>query len=298
MPSFGDLKDQIIAELHGHTVDVPAIGTLVGPVTATSSELAIDFGDQPGAARPNGIVEVGDELMVVSRFNAANGVATIPAWGRGHRGTTAAAHNAGTPVIVRPRFPRKRVGDVINQVVQASCPPLFGVRDMDPFTTGPLIGWGYALPDDLLRVLRVEATEPGTEYMAGRQVIRNWTVRAVAGQKLLELDHGLAYDSIQVTLACTPSPLVSEGDDFAAVTGLPESAADLVVFGAIARLILGGELARQQVTSVEAAQRIERSQSGSGTTISRYFQALYTQRLEAERDRLQQLYPLTLLRRG
>lgn len=298
MPSFGELKDQVIAELNGHTIDVPAMGTLVGGITATSSELAIDFGEQPGAARPNGIVELGDELVIVSRFDPSTGVATIPAWGRGHRGTVAAAHDAGTPVVVRPRFPRKRVGDSINQVVAASCPPLFGVRDLAPFNTGPLIGWGYPLPTDLLRVLRVEATEPGTEYMANRGVVRNWTVRAVAGQKLLELDRGLTYDSIQVTVATLPAKLVADADDFAAVTGLPESAADLIVFGAIARLVLGGELARQQVTNVEAAQRIERSQSGTGTTISRYFQALYTQRLEAERDRLQQLYPLTLLRRG
>lgn len=299
MPTFGELKDAVIGELHGHTTDVPMMGTLIGSITPDATELALDFGDNPGAGRPNGIVEIDDELLVVTRYDANNGVATVPSWGRGHRGTVAAEHDEGAQVTVRPRYPRKRVGDVINQVIAASCPPLFAAEDLDEFDTGVVVDLGYPLPANTIRVLRVEATDAGMPpELACRRVLDNWTVRHVAGTQLLELPRWEVYQSVQVTVAADPGRLVNDADDFAAVTGLAESAADMVIFGALARLVLGSELARQQVTSVEAAQRNAQIQSGTGTTLSRYFQALYTQRLEFERDRLQQLHPLILLRRG
>lgn len=299
MPNFGELKDQVIAELGGHTIDTPAIGTLVGDVGPTSLELALDFGDSPGAARPNGLVEVDNELIFISRFDPTNGVATIPVWGRGQRNTVAATHTAGTPVTVRPRFPRKKVGDTLNQVVASSCPPLFAATDLPVIDTDAFVGLGFPLPDNTLRVLRVEATERLVpDVFARRHVLRDWTVRNIAGTQLIELDRGVVFQHVQVTIAAAPAKLVNDADDFAVVTGLPESAADLMVFGAIARLILGGELAKQQVSNVEAAQRAVGQQSGTGATISRYFQGLYGQRLEAETTRLQQLYPLILRRVG
>lgn len=297
MPSLGDLVEEVVSTLYGHT-DVPMLGALVGAVDADSDELALDFGNNPGAARPTGIVEVDNELILITRFDADNGVASIPPWGRGHNGTTAAAHAAGAKVTVRPRFPRKQVKQVLNQVLQASCPPLFAAKDLDPIDTGAFVQLGYPLPAGTLRVLRVDATEFGGDSpLFERRMIRDWTVREVAGQRLLELPFWNQFQTVQVTVAAAPAPLVNDADDFATVTGLPESAADLAVLGTIARLVLGAELARQQTSSVEASSRTERIQAGSGTTISRYFQALYTQRLEAERDRLQALYPIQL-RRG
>lgn len=299
MPDFGGLIDEVIGTLHGYTVDVPMAGSLAGPVTGGSTELALDFGDNPGAGRPNGLVEIGSELIMVTRYDANTGVATIPAWGRGQNGTTAVAHDADAKVIVRPRFPRHRVKQVINQVVAGSCPPLFVARDLTPIDTGALVSLGYTLPSDTVRVLRVDATDQGMpEELAHRRVLRDWTVRTVAGTQLLELNRLESYQTIQITVATDPGTLVSDADDFAAVTGLPESAADMVVFGAVARLIMGAELARQQSTTVEAQNRADKISAGSATAVSRYFQALYTQRLDAERDRLQQTHPIQLLRRG
>lgn len=299
MPSFGDLIDEVISTMQGHTTDVPMMGTLVGDISADSTELALDFGDNPGAGRPNGVVEIDNELLLITQFNANNGVAKVPAWGRGHSSTVPATHDAGARVTVRPRYPRKRVASVLNQVIQSTSPPLYAARDLDPIETGPFVEIGYPLPADTLRVLRVDATElPGAGPLAERRVVRDWQVREVAGQRQLVIPEWDVYQTLLVTIAAVPALLVDESDDFATTTGLPESVADLVIFGALARLVLSPELARQQVTTVEASSRNERIQAGSGTTISRYYQALFTQRLEAERDRLQDLHPIQLLRRG
>jgi hypothetical protein len=299
VPSLGDLVDQVINELHGHTTDQPAAANLVGAITASGTELALDFGGVPWAGRPNGIVEIGDELLLVSSFDSTNGVATVPPWGRGYRGTVAQAHDADSMVTVRPRYPRKHVARVINQVVAGSSPPLYAAVDMAPFETGAFVGLGFDLPTNTLRVLRVEATETNLpEELTYRRQLRDWTVRNVAGTQKLQLDRADIYETIQVTVAATPGEMTADTDDFETVTGLSASAADMVVFGALSRLILGADLARQQTTSVEAQARSEKVPAGSATTIARFYEAKYAQRLEFERDRLQQMYPLTLLRRG
>jgi hypothetical protein len=297
MPTLSDLTDEVISQLHGY-VDQPAMGTLVGPITATSTELAIDFGDQPGAARPNGVIEIGTELLVVSRFDPNNGVASVSPWGRGHQGTVATSHDAGARVTVRPRYPRKRVREAINETLRSVSPTLFGVRDLPVIDTGLFVGLGYPLPADTLRVLRVDVTEQIDEAFATRCVVRDWTVRAVAGQKLLEVDRGLVLQNLQVTVATVPSPLVDEDDDFATVTGLPESCVDVITLGVLARLILGVEAARQQVISAEAMARADKVPVQSATALSRYYMGLHKDRLAAEQSRLLTTYPPVLLRRG
>jgi hypothetical protein len=298
VPSFGELTDQVISTLQGFTTDQPALGTLTGAITSSSTTLTLNFGGNPGASRPNGLVEIDRELIVINTFDATTGTATTGSWGRGQRGTTPAAHAAGAMVTVRPRYPRKQVGDTINQVIRACCPPLFAPRDLAPISTGAFVGLGYELPEDTVRVLRVDATDPYLQPLADRRVLRNWTVRSVAGTQLLEVPDCEVFETLQVTIAASPGKLTADADDFATVTGLAESCADAVVFGAIARLILGVDLARQQVTSVEAANRGDRIGVSSGMQVSRYYQALYTDRLTAEQNRLLQQYPLTLLRRG
>ena len=297
MPSLLGLTEEIIGHLHGH-VDVPATGTLVGSITAASTELAIDFGDTPGAARPNGVIEVGTELMVVNRFDPTTSLATVAPWGRGHRGTVATPHDAGAMVTVRPRFPRKRVAEAINETIRASSPPLFVARDLAPIDTGGFVGLGYPLPADTLRVLRVDATDRWGGELASRRVLRRWTVRSVAGQKLLEVDRNEVLQTVQVTVAANPAPLVNDADDFATVTGLAESCVDVVIYGALAKLVMGVELARQQVITPEAMARADKVPVQSGIAISRYYTALYQQRLAVEQDRLNQEYPIQLLRRG
>lgn len=296
MPTLADLSDEIIGQLHGH-VDVPAMGTLTFGINATDTSLTVDFGDST-VARPNGIVEIGSELMVATRYNPTNGTLTLAPWGRAHRGTVATSHPLGSMVTVRPRFPRKRVAEAINETIRASSPPLYAPRDLDPIDTGAFVGLGYPLPDDTLRVLRVDATDPYGEYLADRRVLRNWTVRNVAGTQLLEIDRNEMLQRLQVTIAANPAPLVADTDDFATVTGLPESCSDVVIYGALAKLVMGVELARQQVITPEAMARADKVPVQSGMAVSRYYTALYQQRLAQEQDRLNQQYPLILLRRG
>jgi hypothetical protein len=102
----------------------------------------------------------------------------------GQRGTAAVPHNAGEIVTVRPRYPRKQVGDALNQVALASCPPLFAAKDTDPLQIDST-GLAHRLPaaPGTSRVLRVEVLP--SHPLAVWHTVRNWTVRESAAGKQL-----------------------------------------------------------------------------------------------------------------
>lgn len=296
---FGELIDEVISTLSGYTTDVPQAGTLTADITATSLELRLDFGEFARPGGQFGVLEIDRELIEVSRYDPSTQTAHLAPWSRGVRNTTAVSHKAGARVTMRPRWPRKQVGDVINQVVAASCPPLYAVRNLDPIEIDVVGEMGYDLPADTVRVLRLEATS-GVGTHAEREVVRNWSVRGVAGTRQLQLHDRfeLPWSTLLATVVVDPGRMTDEGNDFVDKTGLPESCTDLVVFGALGRLVLSGEAARLTNLPPDASQRAEKTPTGSGTALARYFQALYTQRLEQEQARLQHTYPLQLLRRG
>jgi hypothetical protein len=83
-------------------------------------------------------------------------------------------------------------------------------RDLDPIDTGAFVDLGYPLPADTLRVLRVDVTDDWGGYLADRRLLRHWTVRTVAGTKLLEIPRYEVFQTVQVTIAANPGPLVDE----------------------------------------------------------------------------------------
>lgn len=294
MPDAADLIDQVGSTLAGHA-DFPAMGALVADLTAGATSLAVDFGSN-GFIQPAGVLEIGRELLAVRQYDATTGTVSLFPWGRGHRGTTAAAHSAGDLVTVAPRFPRQRILEALNQAVAGAVPDVYAVRDLDPIVIGDDVDLGYPLPEDTLRVLRVEAQSDGP--FASRRLIRNWTVRTIAGVKALEVDDCDIRQTLLVTIAATPGRLVDDGDDFTGTTGLSEGCSELAVFGACARMVLAGEASRLQSTTPEADARADKVPNGSATALARMYQAMYQQRLASEQARLQQTYPINLLRRG
>lgn len=299
MPTFGDMINEVISTLAGHTTDVPAMGTLTTAVGATDTALTLDFGQSPGASRPNGLVEIDQELVIVSQWNQATNTATVPPWGRGTRGTAAAAHAAGSMATVRPRYPRAVVAKALNEVINGVSPDLYGVSDLAPIVISGIPPIAYSLPANTLKVLRVES-EVSSAYPY-RQIIRNFTVNTKASGQELELHHRIYQaflnQTLTVTIATDPTPMVNESDDFATVTTLPASTADVIMFGALARLVLSAESARTQVATVEANARDDKIQTGSAQSLAKTWMALYQQRLQSEIKSLQVRYPIQLLRR-
>lgn len=287
--TFGSIIDYVANQLHGFVTDAPMYATTTTVMQANSLTVGLDL---PSQSQPQGMVEIDGELIYVSAFDAQTRTATIPAWGRGQEGTPAAAHSSGRKVVIHPKYPRRRIGMAINQVVAAICPPLHGVA-RGTFSVDVQV-WEYALPANTRNLLRVEARPFGSDAY-------DWSwfpsayIKRDSGDPVLHVDSLPPNFEVRYTVATNPVALVDESDLFTA-TGLPESCIDLVSLGAIPRLISVNELARQQLNSVESSERATLVPSGSGTAAARFYMQMFNDRLAAEVKRQRQEYPLTVRR--
>jgi hypothetical protein len=74
---------------------------------------------------PGSLIELDSELIRIGTVNeSAN---TISVLQRGAEGTEAVGHDAGAPIKLHPRFPRKTVFDAVVDAVMGLFPPLYAV---------------------------------------------------------------------------------------------------------------------------------------------------------------------------
>jgi hypothetical protein len=90
---------------------------------------------------------------------------------------------------------------------------------------------------------------------------------------------------IRIAYFVEPNILSQPTDDFAAVTGYPNSAQDVVAWGACARLVPSYETARLQAQSVEGTERANLVPPRSALQTADYYRQLYESSLQRERDR-------------
>lgn len=294
MPTFDGLVDSIISELHARTNSQEQLATLLSGISAADLSFQIDNITAVGL----GLYELDDELIYV-KSGAADGTLAVPAWGRAQQGTVAASHASGGKVIRTPRFPRKLVKDMVQEAVQQLYPDLYGIA-----TTEITAAWNtpqYGVPAECVRVLAVEYKRQGDSDQQWFGV-RRW--RLDSQPNLTQFPTGkavsiadLPYPSTQtrITYATEPVPLATGSSDFTS-TGLRASVADLVRIVVAARLVIGPEVARGQITSAEQSERSTLVQTGSTTSVARYYQALYERKLRTEQQALYAQVPVRVVR--
>lgn len=165
MPTFDQLTDSTMMYLHGFTT-VQDQSTYLTQ-SASDSTTTLTVADTSAMSR--GIVEVGDELIMVDSVDSVSLTLTAPPYGRGFRGSTAAAHASGTRVVSAPMFPRKTVKDALNDAIQAVYPEVFGVGETT-FTFTSAVST-YQLPAGSVDVLQVswETVGPSKEWLPVRR---------------------------------------------------------------------------------------------------------------------------------
>jgi hypothetical protein len=98
--------------------------------------------------------------------------------------------------------------------------------------------------------------------------------------------------TVQVWYSALPSNLTNATDDFAEVTGLPQSCQDVVILGASYRLLSYLDTGRINLTSAEADLADAKLPSTAGASSSKYVFALFQQRLQEESTKLQNRFPI------
>lgn len=285
--TFESLIDEVIISLQGFGVEVDQIATLVTDISSTSTTLRLDTGD----AITRGLIEIDDELMFVSA--ATGGVATVPAWGRGFKGTTPASHSAGSPVYISPTFPRSIVSREVNNTIRALYPTLFAVKGYDFITDATHVQ--YSVPADVDRIIAVDwrwLAIDGWNPLSEWELVSGASSADFATGKFIAVGPNLASGlNVHVTYATAPNVMSTGTDRFAETTGLPASCRDVVVYGAAARLLPWLDSGRLPTDTVSADLQDQQKPVGNAVSVGRELRGLYNTRLQQEHALLSSRYP-------
>jgi hypothetical protein len=296
MSTLDEMVDEIKSNLQGYTLRQDRISYVenVGGLSTTSS--AITIGSASNLAK--GIIEIDDELIFIDSFDKATSVLNvIPGFGRGYQGTSPAPHSQNAQVTLAPTFPRVTIKKAINDTINSLYPNLWAISSYT-FTFNASVTT-YALPDDVEDVLYVswQTTGSSQEWLP----LRRWRLDNFANSATFNTNATLnIYDNVQpgrtvqVWYTTTANTLDSNTDDFADVSGLPQSAQDVVTLGAAYKLLSFLDSGRINLTSAEADNADSKLPSTAGVSASRYIFALYQQRLNEEALKLKDKYPIRI----
>jgi len=297
MPTLDELVDEVKANLQGYALRQDRITYVAnsGGLTTTSSTI------QVGSSSSNlakGTIEIDDELIWIDSFDKANSVLNVvPGFGRGFQGTTPAPHNQYAQVTLSPTFPRTSIKKAINDTINSFYPKLW-IAAAYTFTFNAS-QTTYPLPDDCEDVLFIswQTTGSSQEWLP----VNRWRLDGMANAATFNTQNTInIYENvqpgrtIQVWYTATPNTLDANTDDFADVSGLPESCKDVVVLGAAYRLLSYLDAGRINLSSAEADLNDSKLPSSAGVAASRYIFALFQQRLNEEALKLSDKYPIRI----
>lgn len=295
MALFSDLVTRVRRELSGYSQNQQQWTYLTASIGTTDTTLTV--GDATQVSR--GLIEVdGAELMLVKTVQAQANQVTLDPFARGWDGSVATSHSINARIENNPQWPAIRVQEAINDAIRSVYPDLWAVGT----TSFPKISvvYEYPLPADAEEILNVQNQLIGPSHVW--PFARSWRFVGQAntstgelgstGKALYISDDIVPGRQIFVTYRKEPSELINLSDDFAAVTGLPETAQDVIVYAACMKLAPTLEGPRLTMAAVEASERAQYVQPGSASRVSQWFQSLYQQRLEQEARKLRDRFPV------
>jgi hypothetical protein len=293
MATLKDMIDEVRSNLAGYTMRQDRITYLANSSGINTTDTSITIGSSSNLAK--GVIEIDDELIWIDSFDKASSVLNvIPGFGRGYSNTSPAPHAQYAQIILSPTFPRVNVKKAINDTINSVFPKLWSIQSTT-FTFNPAVTT-YALPDDAEDVLGVtwETVGATKEWLP----VRRWRMDGMANSTAFNSNSTITiHDAItpgrtvQVWYTSQPNTLDSSNEDFADVTGLPETCRDIIVLGASYRLLSYLDSGRINLTSAEADNADTKIPSNAGASASKYLFALYNQRLQDESAKLYGRYP-------
>lgn len=290
--TYAELVNEVLLSLSGYTMRQESMTHLTQPLTADG--LTLNLGNLGNIGK--GVIEIDDELIYIDSFDRVSNTATIAPYGRGYMGTTAVEHAINSKVIVSPTFPRTMVKKAINEALLAVYPNLFSLGTHE-FTYNSVKNT-YEIPAEVQTIQYVSWSTigPTKEW----RPVKGWRQDSMAamntwatGNTITIYDRLPAGRKIQFHYTTVPSAFNGAPDDadYETTTGLTLATKDVIIYGACYRLASFIDAGRLNYSSAEADNADTKIQYGSGASTSRFFLALYNQRLKEEADKLRDLYP-------
>jgi hypothetical protein len=302
MTTLTNMIDEVAVNLSGYTFQQDRATYLTHAVTTTTSSSASPLVLQLGSTDSvgKGVIEIDEELLWVDSFDRVANTATVAPFGRGYLGTSADTHSIDSKVTISPTFPRFNIKRAINDTIRALGANIFAVKTTT-FTFTSSVST-YAFNNlNIKNILSVTWQDigPSKEWVP----LRRWdfdslasTTAFGAGAQTITLGEApLSGRTVKVIYATDPSPFSTTPpytEEYATVTGLPESTRDVVILGAAYRLLSFLDPARASQVSPQADETDAKRPYGASQTATKQLYALYTQRLDEETKSQQQNYPV------
>jgi len=302
MPTLSEMIDEVKGNLQGYSLRQDRITYLTDGID--TDDLTLQVGSADNLAK--GLIEIDDELIWIDSFNKTNNTLNVMGGikdgvlypiGRGFQGTTESPHAPFAQVTLAPSFPRINIKKAINDTINGLYPKLWATSYYTfTFNASQTT---YALPDDVENILYMswQTTGSSQEWLP----INKWRADGMANIATFNSTNTVnIYDNIQpgrtvqVYYATEANTLDNSTDDFADVTGLPESSYDVVTLGAAYKLLSYLDAGRINLTSAEADFADSKIPSTAGAGASRYVFALFQQRLNDEALKLSDKFPIRL----
>ena len=294
MATLAEMVDEVRSSLAGYTLRQDRITYLNAAINTTAT--AMQVGSSSNLAK--GIIEIDDELIWIDNFNSSNNTLNAaPGFGRGWQGTSPAPHAQYAQVTLTPTFPRTVIKQAINDTINSFFPKLWAINSVTfTFNASQTT---YPLPDDVESIIYAswQTTGSSLEWLP----INRWRADPMANISAFNTTNTInIYENIQpgrtvqVYYTTTPNTLDANTDDFADVSGLPDSCRDVVTLGASYKLLSYVDSGRINLSSAEADLNDTKIPSSAGVASSRYIFALYNQRLNEEALKLQDKFPIRI----
>jgi hypothetical protein len=290
MPLLSDLVIRTRQMMQSFSQEQQQWAYLTSPIGTTDVTLSVNDSTQIS----RGLIEIdGNELAVVKSVNRPTNTVTLDPFARGWAGTTAASHLTNARIENNPIWPAIRVKEAINDVIRSLYPDLFAVATTK--ITKISVQQGYSLPSDCQEIISVRFTTIGPTLINPPMIRYRFDGQAdttvfSTGKALWMGVDVTPGREIFVVYRKEPTELVNDTDDFAAVTGLPATAQDVVIYGACMKLAPALESPRLILDTVESSERAAYVQPGSAMRVSAAYGQLYMQRLMQERRKLNDRY--------
>lgn len=294
--TLGNLIDEVRTNLAGYTFQQDRTTYLRSEIATTTSSSAsptiLSLGGTENLGR--GIVEIDEELLWVDSYDRVANSGTVAPYGRGYLGTTATTHAADAMVTISPTFPRSAIKKAIADTIASLGSNIFAVKTTT-FTYNPAVQT-YAFANlNIKDILRVQYSKIGPSKTW--EDINSYSFDPFANPaafgytsddqvQTITLNQGVQPgQTVKVMYSTDPvamSQTTPYTEDYAIKTGLPASTKDVVVLGAIYRLLSFLDPARAAQTSPQADETDSKRPYGASQSATKQIYALYQQRLNEE----------------
>ena len=267
------------------------LNKLSGSVAPNATSLTFTY--DLGGIRAGSEVNIDLETYRVWTTDPGTKTATVqPAMS----GTDSVAHSAGSIAYVNPRFSKAAIFSALNQELRAlsgNVVGLYRMKTLEWDLTGLVTDYDLASDVEEVYEVRIRSIGPGNSW---ERLDWKWIPDAdktfFPSGNGIHIMNGFPGRQLQVLYKTGFDLLTDPAQDLFTVAGVEEELQDIVVYGILLRLGPVREIKRSFTEAQGDSRRAEEIQAGAIQNSFASVRAMYRDRIQTERARLMQRYPM------